>query len=180
MNSNAHLVPVLALVAAVITFPASIADAGPDTCDAGAPELAVPPGHTLAFALDAEGEQIYACAGDPAPAWTLQAPRATLLGRHGQPAGTHYAGPTWRAADGSSVVATKVAAATPDASAVPWLLLRATSHAEQGRMTRVSFVQRVETSGGLAPGEGCSEASRGATVRVPYRARYCFYRPEGE
>jgi hypothetical protein len=41
----------------------------------------------------------------------------------------------------------------------------------------VTFVQRVQTSGGVAPSSGCSAAAVGAVARVPYEARYCFYRP---
>jgi hypothetical protein len=43
-------------------------------------------------------------------------------------------------------------------------------------MADVRFVQRVQTSGGSAPSEGCSAASVGTVARVPYRGVYCFYR----
>lgn len=145
------------------------------------PELAAPAGNTLAFELPAEGVQIYSCAssGDAAagPAWALQAPEATLTDRDGRHAGAHRAGPTWEGLDGSSVVGAKIAAATPDRTSIPWLLLRAASHGRRpGRMADVTFVQRIRTSGGLAPVEGCSAATVGAVARVPYRAVYCFYR----
>jgi hypothetical protein len=142
--------------------------------------LAAPAGNGLAFELRADGVQIYSCAsasGAPRPAWVLQAPEATLLDDRGQRAGTHRAGPTWEALDGSSVVGAKVEAATPDPSAIPWLLLRAASHgAGQGRMADVTFVQRIQTSGGMAPSDGCNAATVGTVVRVPYHAVYCFYR----
>jgi Protein of unknown function (DUF3455) len=143
------------------------------------PALAAPAGNELAFEFLAEGVQIYSCAGPAAgsPAWAFQAPEATLTDRRGQMAGTHGAGPTWKALDGSSVVGAKVEGATPDPSAIPWLLLRASSHAGgAGRMADVTFVQRLQTAGGNAPSEGCSSATVGAVARVPYRAVYCFYR----
>jgi hypothetical protein len=146
------------------------------------PALAAPAGNELAFALDAEGVQIYSCsspsgAADGNPTWAFQAPEATLLDGRGQLAGKHGAGPTWQSLDGSSVVGTKVEGATPDPAAIPWLLLRASSHGGgAGRMADVTFVQRLQTSGGIAPSEGCSAASIGAVARVPYRAVYCFYR----
>ena len=71
----------------------------------------------------------------------------------------------------------KLSAFTYDPDAIPWLLLRATSHGERrGRMADVTFVQRIRTSGGLAPSQACTEASAGTVARVPYRAVYCFYR----
>jgi Protein of unknown function (DUF3455) len=146
------------------------------------PSLAAPAGNELAFELRAEGVQIYSCArpaGGAAgvPAWAFQAPEATLTDPRGRSAGKHGAGPTWEALDGSIVQGAKVEASTVDASAIPWLLLRAASHAGgRGQMTDVTFVQRVDTSGGNAPAEGCSSETLGAVARVPYRAVYRFYR----
>lgn len=143
------------------------------------PGLAAPAGHGLAFELLAEGVQIYSCADSSGagPAWAFQGPEATLVDGRGVHAGMHRAGPTWEALDGSSVIGAKVASATADSAAIPWLLLRAASHgAGRGSMADVTFVQRVQTSGGSAPSEGCSAASVGTVARVPYRAVYCFYR----
>jgi hypothetical protein len=147
------------------------------------PGLAAPAGHKLAFELLADGVQIYACAdpsGAAGPAWVLQAPEATLVDGRGVFAGTHRAGPTWEALDGSTVLGAKVATGPSDPAAIPWLLLRAASHgADRGRMADVTFVQRTQTSGGVAPSEGCSGATVGTVVRVPYHAVYCFFRREG-
>jgi hypothetical protein len=140
-------------------------------------DLSVPTGHAVAFTLAAEGVQIYACAQGPAtPGWTLRAPEARLYEESGRAAGTHYAGPTWESSDGSKVVGAKVSGATVDADAIPWLLLRAESHAGSGRMGGVTFVQRIRTSGGVAPAGGCDSAHTGAVARVPYRAVYRFFR----
>jgi hypothetical protein len=43
----------------------------------------------------------------------------------------------------------------------------------------VTFVQRIGTSGGVAPAGRCSGSTVGALAQVPYRAVYCFYRPGG-
>jgi hypothetical protein len=154
------------------------ASASASACGGALPAgLAVPAGNDLAFELPADGVQVYACGGTGgAFAWTFQAPEAKLLEPGGQLAGSHYAGPTWESSDGSKVVGAKVDGATPDPAAIPWLLLRAASHAGSGRMAEVSFVQRVRTSGGNAPAGGCDAAHAGAVARVPYRAVYCFYR----
>jgi hypothetical protein len=142
-------------------------------------ELAVPPGNALAAELAAEGVQVYACTASAAGvAWVFTAPEATLRDPAGAPAGRHFAGPTWEALDGSRVVGAKVAAATPEPAAIPWLLLRAASHAGDGALARITFVQRIATRGGLAPADGCSAATVGAVARVPYAATYCLYAPE--
>jgi len=173
---------VLSIIAALAAF--SLVGAAekparaPDPCGGESPPaLAVPAGNDLAFALEAEGVQVYACAASAASfAWTFQAPEAKLSEAGGPAAGTHYAGPTWESADGSKVVGAKLEAATPDAAAIPWLLLRAASHAGSGRMDAVTFVQRIRTSGGNPPQSGCDASHAGAVTRVPYRAVYCFYR----
>lgn len=173
----ARLSLLAALAAGMSPFRAA-AQAPAPACSTGVPAgLAVPTGYELAFELAAEGVQIYACGGSGgAFAWAFQAPEAKLLGAGGQAAGTHYAGPTWEGSDGSKVVGARVDGATPDVASIPWLLLRASSHAGSGRMAEVAFIQRVQTSGGNPPAAGCDAARAGAVARVPYRAVYCFHR----
>ncbi len=132
----------------------------------------------LAFVLDATGVQRYACrATATGAAWAFVAPIAELFDSCGRRVGTHYAGPTWEHEDGSTVVAALAAAAPVDAAAIPWLLLSAVSHGgPTGKMTRVTSIQRLVTSGGLAPTAGCDAAHLGATTDVPYEAQYLFYR----
>src|SRR3954468_16176622 len=62
-------------------------------------------GEELVVALHAEGVQIYDCAAASQGGyeWKFRAPEATLRDASGKPMGTHYAGPTWRAPDGSTV-----------------------------------------------------------------------------
>ncbi|HVV49040.1 MAG TPA: DUF3455 domain-containing protein, partial [Polyangia bacterium] len=140
---------------------------------------AVPAGATLKLHAHGAGAQIYACtagANGAAPAWVLQAPDARLLDAAGAEIGTHTAGPTWTAADGSAVVAKKVAdAPAPAAGAIPWLLLRATSNRGAGTFAGIGYVQRLATAGGKAPATGCDAAAVGKTLRVDYTAEYYFY-----
>jgi hypothetical protein len=143
--------------------------------------LAVPEGNKLAFAYDAIGVQIYGCdATATGYAWVFRAPEAKLYAHHGKSAGTHYAGPTWQANDGSTVVGTKIADYSADPNAIPWLLLGATSHAGQGRMSDVTFIQRLETTAGKAPATGCDASHVGETARVDYTATYYFYEARGK
>lgn len=141
------------------------------------PSLDVEAGHRLAFWYDAVGVQIYVCQADSTgkATWALQAPDAKLFSCGGRIAGTHYAGPTWEAKDGSKVTATRVAGYQPDPTAIPELLLKAATHEGSGRMAKVTFIQRLETAGGLAPATGCDAEHLGATTRVDYTATYYFY-----
>jgi hypothetical protein len=142
--------------------------------------IQVPAGAKLARKFHATGAQVYTCAA-PAPgatafAWTLKRPDATLFDAAGAKAGTHGAGPSWTATDGSAVVGQKVAQAdAPAPNAVPWLLLRATSNTGKGVFSAVTYVQRLETKGGKAPATGCDAKTVGTETRVDYSAEYFFF-----
>ena len=142
--------------------------------------LRAPGGELLFLEAAATGEQIYECAaGKDQPArfeWTFKAPEADLFDRGGKKIGKHYAGPTWEANDGSRVVGqVKARDNGPDSGAIPWLLLTAKSNSGSGVFSRTTSIQRVNTVGGTAPTEGCSEAQAGKVARVPYKATYYFY-----
>jgi hypothetical protein len=140
-------------------------------------ELAVPAGNRLSSLLFADGVQIYDCqvSAEGVAAWVFRAPQADLYGLLGWPAGRHYAGPTWQAPDGSTVVGTRAAGVSVDASAIPWLLLQASAHSGEGRMSKVSYIQRLFTSGGIAPSSGCDVDHQRASVEVDYTALYALY-----
>jgi uncharacterized protein (TIGR03118 family) len=139
------------------------------------PQLQAPAGNKVAFHAYAEGVQIYVWTGTN---WAFVAPEATLYadaGYHGVVA-AHYAGPTWESKSGSTVVGTRLASATADPDAIPWLLLKAKSTDGHGIFAKVTYIQRVNTVGGTAPtapGEFV-----GDVVRVPYTAEYFFYRAD--
>jgi hypothetical protein len=130
----------------------------------------VPAGNTPFLEGHARGVQIYACT---AGAWTFVAPRADLFDGHGRLIVKHFAGPTWQANDGSRVVGKAEATATVDPTAIPWLRLAAVS-TTPGRLGHTSFIQRINTRGGLAPAGVCAEL--GAQAEVPYTADYVFWR----
>jgi hypothetical protein len=142
--------------------------------------LKVPESQVLTIAARGTGVQIYECQAskaDPAVfAWTLQAPDAQLHYEAGKKLGRHYAGPTWEAVDGSKVIAEVVAREDgPDATAIPWLLLRAKQTSGSGVFGAVQSIQRLHTKGGKAPPTGCAENYSGTEVRVAYSADYYFY-----
>jgi hypothetical protein len=150
----------------------------PDVPDA----LRVPQGEEPLLLAKAQGVQIYECRAkkdDPTQyEWIFTGPEADLFDSTGNKVGRHYSGPTWEWNDGSRVVGS-VRASVPSSElgAVPWLLLAAKDHAGSGMLSRVTSIQRLETSGGKAPPKGCSEADLGKQLRVPYTAVYCFYVP---
>jgi Protein of unknown function (DUF3455) len=139
--------------------------------------LRVPAGATPIARFHATGAQVYKCTTtDGKYGWALQRPDATLHDAAGAVVGTHGVGPTWTSKDGSSVVGAKLEQApAPVAGAVPWLLLRATSTSGAGQFGAVTFVQRVDTKGGTAPGAGCDAPHAGAEARASYSADYYFY-----
>ena len=94
-------------------------------------------------------------------------------GYHGD-VGIHYAGPTWESHSGGKVIASRLEGCTPDPTAIPWLLLQTVSTEGPGIFDRVTYIQRVNTTGGLAPTD--PGPFIGAEVEVPYTAEYYFYR----
>jgi hypothetical protein len=140
-----------------------------------------PADQVLQLRAHAEGVQIYVCEAthdDPMQfVWKFKAPEAQLFDKSGQPIIKHFAGPTWLATDGSSVVGEVVAKDDgPDPMAIPWLLLRVKSTAGVGLLSRTQSVQRLNTVGGKAPDGGCGAGLVGSEVRMHYTADYLFYR----
>ncbi len=133
----------------------------------------------LILTAKARGVQIYVCKAskdDPTKYdWAFKAPEADLFDAQGKKIGHHFAGPTWKSTDGSLVVGTlKGHAQSPDANAIPWLLVSAKSHEGTGVFSTVTSIQRLETTGGKAP-TSCTSADAGKELRVPYTATYYFY-----
>ena len=134
----------------------------------------------LVVQVHAKGEQIYSCKVDGTEAgWTLKAPEAQLFDKDGKAFGKHFAGPSWEASDGSRVVGKAAAnAASPDADAIPWLLVKVVSRSGEGVLARVTSIQRINTKGGKAPASGCDAEHAGQEVRVAYSADYLFFAPK--
>jgi Protein of unknown function (DUF3455) len=143
----------------------------------------VPDGQAVLLKALGKGVQIYTCkarADDPSKfEWSFKAPEANLTNEHGEKIAKHYAGPTWEANDGSKVVGeVQKKADAPRHGAVPWLLLKARSNEGTGAFAKVTYIQRVDTEGGLAPAAGCDQAHANTEARVDYRATYYFYAPQ--
>jgi hypothetical protein len=130
--------------------------------------LKVPDGNKVIAVMPARGVQTYQCTSN---AWTFVQPDAILTSR-GRPEVLHSKGPVWTSVlDGSSVTAAAVAN-SPVPNAIPELLLKSTGNRGPGKLSKVTFIQRLKTTGGVAPTGSCSE---GVTASVPYTADYAFY-----
>ncbi len=139
--------------------------------------LLPPTGQRELFAAHAVGVQVYDCEShDGHFQWTLVGPEAELHDNSGKLIGKHSAGPTWQSIDQSSVKGKVIATvASPDGKSVPWLLLSAAAHSGMGVMSSVLSIQRLNTSGGVAPLTVCDNAHQNAATRVKYTADYHFY-----
>ncbi|UUU26018.1 DUF3455 domain-containing protein [Streptomyces sp. DSM 40750] len=136
--------------------------------------LKVPDGNRLTRVLLAEGVQTYTCTDG---AWKLLEPAATLWAKNDHSRRTvalHSRGPVWvSTVDGSAVNAAAVAN-SPKEGTIPELLLQSTATRGTGVFANVSYIQRLNTRGGVAPAAACTGADQ---VSVPYSATYAFYKP---
>src|SRR5258707_2556929 len=143
--------------------------------------LRAPAGEEVILAAHATGTQIYVCqaGADQKFGWVFKAPEAELTDATGKKIAHHFAGPTWKHADGSEVKAKVVAKQdAPKPEAIPWLLLSATSHSGEGIFSRVTSIQRIHTEGGIAPeAKSCEGSNAGKEAGTAYAADYYFYAP---
>jgi hypothetical protein len=141
-------------------------------------ELQAPASERVVLEALASGFQLYECVTDSSTGyqWRFKGPEARLVDRGGRDLGKHYGGPTWEAPDGSKVVAeVRSQAKSPNADAIPHLLLKAKSTSGRGVYGAVRSIQRVDTEGGRMPVANCSKENFAQVARVPYRATYYFY-----
>ena len=141
------------------------------------------------------GTQNYVCQPSTSlgrVAWTLFTPQATLFSDLDEQLTTHFFSPnpveggivrvTWEDSRDTSIVWGLVigsAVVTPDA--IPWLLVQkaGTQVGPTGGATlsQTTFIQRVNTTGGLAPATGCDQLKDVGRKRfVPYTANYFFFK----
>lgn len=125
--------------------------------------------------------------------WTLFTPEATLFNDQDDQLITHFFSPnpdevgtivraTWQdSGDTSSVWAKAVASATVNSNAIAWVKLEAvgtqTGPTGGDTLAGTTFVQRVNTEGGLPPSTGCDRLNDvGRKAFMPYKADYFFYK----
>lgn len=174
---NALKATALALFAAGIVAGTAVAGPAPQTAagDALDPRT-YDPGSKLELVAHATGLQKYACQADGT--WLFTDPEATLFKTTGAPKemGSHFLNfatgrPVWMLNDGSSVEAARKAAAGGGAGNIPLLLLQAVVNSGD-RLGEMTYVQRLNTSGGIAPAGTCTPGDHAA---VSYSADYFFW-----
>jgi len=173
-------------------------------------DLQVPPGNEVFLIGHAVGTQNYVCAPcdsskpgcEAGVAFTLFTPQATLFNDHGKQLTTHFfsSNPfennlvraTWQHSQDTSRVWAKGIGTSADPafvrqSAVAWLLLQVkdvgalAGPTGGNKLTGTTFIQRVNTFGGLAPATGCAKPEDiGNKAFMTYTADYVFYKRADE
>ena len=152
---------VATVAASAVTYQASAAEV---------PSLQ-PPGSLklIGMFVVGDGTQTYTCAGGKFAGASV--PEAGLYDGANRRI-HHFGGPSWQSeADGSLITAGKVAE-VPVPGAIPELLLEVKTHSGQGILSTVTHIQRMNTSGGVAPATACTD---GEKASVPYKANYLFW-----
>lgn len=147
-----------------------------------APSAVTPPaGSKYAMTAVGIGEITYECRAKAGAVdafeWVFVAPVATLYDSKKAVIGKYYAGPTWEANDGSKVTGKQLAVApATGAQNIPLQLVQANPATGSGAMSDVTYIQRLNTQGGVAPSAPCTKANAGAKQQVKYQADYAFYK----
>jgi Protein of unknown function (DUF3455) len=174
MNIRFYRLLLAGMVAAAAAVSlAQVAQAGPPPPVVPS-KIAVGEGNKVFLVGHAVGVQIYSCnATSSGFAWGFVAPRANLYNDHGKLIITHFAGPTWQAMDGSRAVGQLVDAVTVDPTAIAWVLLSAstTPGPDGDRLVATTFIQRIATTGGLAPPAGLQRGHGRDRGRGPIHRR---------
>lgn len=141
----------------------------------------VPAGHTVAMQTVGSGEITYQCNPKKDMAgqfeWGFVGPDAKLSDRSGKQVGKYFGPPaTWESMDGSKLTATQVAVAPNGMGNIPLQLVKGNPAMGKGAMTGVTYIQRVNTQGGVAPAAACAAGNVGAKQIVNYQADYIFWK----
>lgn len=148
--------------------------------NAALPEaVRVPAGQKVMMTTTGVGELTYECREKKDLAgqheWAFVGPVATLYSADRKVVGKYYAGPTWESNDGSKVTGKQVAVAPASPGNIPLQLVKAEPATGQGAMTGVSYIQRLNTKGGVTPAVVCDATGKGNRQVVAYSADYVFY-----
>ena len=136
---------------------------------------------TIASASVGLGEITYQCSAKKDMVdqfeWMFVGPDARLNDRSGKQVGRYFGPPaTWESMDGSKLTGAQVAVAPSAAGNIPYQLVKANPAVGSGAMAGVTYIQRVNTMGGVAPGNACAASNMGSKQIVNYQADYIFYK----
>jgi hypothetical protein len=162
-------------------------------------DIQIEPGHQAFLKAGAVGTQNYICLPS---GWNFIGPQATIFITFQwfgttirQQIGTHYLTPNphengtlrplWQSSTDTSIVWGRQTGTSSDPqyvdpNAIPWLRLEAAGKQAGPTggaiLSQTTFIQRVNTTGGLKPATACTVGER---QFVPYTADYVFYRKSG-
>lgn len=159
-------------------------------------DIRVPVGNEAFLLGHGVGTQNYVCLPSGSGfAWTLFTPEATLFNDDDKQLTTHFFSPnpfednkvraTWQHSRDTSTTWGEIVIASTDSAfvapgAIAWLRLetKGLDGPDGGdTLAETTFVQRVNTAGGVAPPTGCSQATDvGHQAFIPYAADYIFYK----
>jgi hypothetical protein len=194
-NQTTRRILLIACATALVAFTVSLPQ--PAHADPVPNNIRVPAGNAAFLLGHATGTQNYICLPSGSGfAWTFFGPQATLFDDIDEQVITHFLSPnpdeggtpraTWQhSQDTSTVWAMAIASSSNPGfvapGAIPWLLLQVVG-AQGGptggqTLTAITFIQRLNTSGGVVPSTGCTSSTDvGKKALVPYTADYVFYK----
>ena len=179
INRVIQLLALIALVTLSVQSAQAFDNSNGPELPAQCGSIQVEAGNKLAFHAYAKGVQIYKW-NVVTQKWDLVGPQASLYAEESYfgEIGIHYVGPKWESKSGSKVEARRVdgTGCTPDSTAIAWLLLKQVRTEGNGIFSAVTFIQRVNTTGGLPP--STPGLVDGEIKESAYTAEYYFYRAE--
>jgi hypothetical protein len=141
--------------------------------------VTVPAGNKVVMSTVGIGQLTYECRVKANMAgtyeWVLAGPDAVLYDGDKKQVGKYYAGPTWESMDGSKVTG-KQLAVSPNPGSIPLQLVQANPATGNGAMTGITYIQRLDTKGGVAPTTPCGGSNVSEKQLVKYQADYVFYK----
>lgn len=142
--------------------------------------VTVPAGNKAVMMAVGMGDLAYECrakaGATDAFEWVFVGPTATLYDKNKVAVGKYYAGPTWESNDGSKVTGKQLAVSPAAPGSIPLQLVQANPATGNGAMTGVTYIQRLNTMGGVAPADVCNAGAVGSKKMVKYQADYVFYK----
>lgn len=180
---NLALVGAAALLSACASAPSTtmpMTMAMPGVDNAALPEpVRVPAGQKMRMMATGVGDLSYECRAKKDMAgqyeWVFVGPVANLMSSDRKTVGKYYAGPTWESTDGSKITGKQVAVAPGGSGNIPLQLVKTDPATGAGAMNGVTYIQRINTKGGVAPTMACDAAGMGKKQTVKYEADYVFY-----
>jgi len=138
--------------------------------------LQAPPAGVEVMHLQAQGSQIFRCELQSAgPRWTYRLPEAELRDAQGNLLVHHGVNLSFEHVDGSRLVGDVIDhVPSPNGDSLPWLLLKTRAFGE-GALAGITYVQRIQTVGGMPP-PSCNNEQLNQVLRVPFTAEFVFFR----